>query len=69
MEPKVTRDETTNCYTFDVHMQVQVLATTADEAMFMVEQQGGYMTYRKQTLIKEVPVYEAQGEVDGKTED
>lgn len=41
----------TQCFTFDIHMTVQVLAESLEEADEKVDTQGGYLSQRTKKLV------------------
>ena len=47
-------NEQTNCYTYKVEMIVQVLATSEPEAVEILNEKGGHLTYRETTLLDSV---------------
>ena len=47
-------NEQTSCYTYKVEMLVQVLATSEPEAVEILNEKGGYLTYRETTLLDSV---------------
>jgi hypothetical protein len=47
----------THCYSYKVEMVVSVLASNAEEAFGMLENQGGYVNKREVTLISDKEIY------------
>lgn len=47
-------NEQTNCYTYKIEMIVQVLALTEPEALKILDEKGGHLTYRETTLLDSV---------------
>jgi len=50
-------NEKTNCYTYKVEMIVQVLGKDQPTALRKLDTEGGYLTSRKVTLQKTVPLF------------
>jgi hypothetical protein len=46
--------EKTNCFTYKVELIVQILAKDQHTAALLLDQQGGYTTSRKVTLLDSV---------------
>jgi hypothetical protein len=44
----------TLCYSFEVKMNVQILANNEDHAFSMLDSNGGYVSKREVTLVKTV---------------
>lgn len=51
-------DKTTNCYTYQVNMVIQVIADDLDKANDKLEQNGGYVSKREVTLLDSNVVYD-----------
>jgi hypothetical protein len=51
-------EEKTSCYTYEVKLVVQVLAKDSVFASKKLESDGGYVTSRKVTLLKTIPLSE-----------
>jgi hypothetical protein len=57
MEKIVSKDQATSCYTYEVTMAVQVMASTKEEADEKLDRDGGYISYRSVLLKDVVSVY------------
>lgn len=57
MEKIVSTDEATSCYTYEVTMAVQILASTKEEADAKLDRDGGHVSYRSVLLKDVVSVY------------
>jgi hypothetical protein len=53
----VDKQEATYCYTYRVEMLVQVLAKDEPSASSQLENNGGYVTARKATLVDSVALH------------
>ena len=47
-------NEQTSCYTYKIEMIVQVLATSEPEAVEILNEKGGHLTYRNTKLLDSV---------------
>jgi hypothetical protein len=47
----------TRCYSFEIKMVVLVLANNEEEAVSLLDHQGGYTCTRKVALIDDKPIY------------
>lgn len=51
---KQNKTDTTTCYTYEVRMIVQVLATDEKTAKEQLDAQGGYLTKRDVNLVNSI---------------
>lgn len=56
MADKVDRRET-SCFTYEVNMVIQVLATSKEEADARLESEGGFVSKREVTFRDSVALY------------
>lgn len=59
MSTDKTRDESTSCYTYEVSLVVQVVASNRDEADEKLDREGGYVSYRSVNLKDTITVHTA----------
>ncbi len=53
----------TNCYTYEVIMVVQVLAEDKEKADAKLDKEGGYVSKRTVILRDEVPLYDGNSAI------
>lgn len=53
--------QVTNCYSYEVKMVIQVLAPNEDIANAKLDKEGGYISKREVSLVKETPLHKSEG--------
>lgn len=53
----MSTSETTNCYTYEVTMLIQVLAEDEESAQAKLDKDGGYVTKRETVLKGTISLY------------
>ena len=61
---KDVEEKTTSCYSYEVLMVVQVLASDKDEADKKIDAEGGFVSQRTVTLKDAVTLYRNHGDVE-----